>query len=142
MLGVVRGDSNGSRAPPALFGPTRRPKFSSPVAAQGLCDLVLHFILRAQHESDLDDLYEAGVARTGNWVDLLRYLASIAADRNCGRLEWIGSELERAGDSPRFGMGAVLESEWTKCRLAEGSIRELAPARDCLRGWWPAVSAA
>ena len=56
----------------------------------------------------LEDLFVAArVARTRGRPRAARvYLAQVAVERNCGRMEWSVSELERAGDSVLPGLGA------------------------------------
>lgn len=75
----------------------------------------------------LDDLFVKeewrgkGVGRA-----LLSHLASVAADRNCGRLEWVVLDWNKPAINFYEGLGATLMREWTKCRLTDTTIRRLA----------------
>ena len=81
----------------------------------------------AQSGIYLDDLYVKPQWRgQGIGRALLRHLAAIAVDRNCGRIEWMVLNWNAPAIRLYEGLGAVLMSEWTKCRLTEATIREMA----------------
>jgi len=75
----------------------------------------------------LEDLYvKAHLRGKGIGLALLKRLAAIAAERNCGRLEW--SVLNWNEPSIQFyeKLGAVPLDEWTKYRLSGEPLRNLA----------------
>ena len=61
---------------------------------------------------------------------LLRHLARIAVERNCGRMEWA----VLAWNDPAIGfysrLGATLMDEWRLCRLTGPALAELARSGD------------
>ncbi len=64
--------------------------------------------------------------RRGIATDLLKYLASHAVNKGCGRLEW--SVLDWNEDAITFykRIGAVLMDEWTGCRVSGEALVNLA----------------
>ncbi|MGB3295895.1 MAG: GNAT family N-acetyltransferase [Phormidesmis sp.] len=64
--------------------------------------------------------------RQGIATDLLKYLASHALSKGCGRLEW--SVLDWNEDAIAFykRIGAVLMDEWTGCRVSGEALVKLA----------------
>ena len=75
----------------------------------------------------LEDLYVKPEARgKGLGFALLRYLAKLARERNCGRLEW--SVLNWNEPSIQFykKLGAVPKDEWTRYQLAGEALGRVA----------------
>jgi GNAT superfamily N-acetyltransferase len=75
----------------------------------------------------LEDLFVRPQYRgTGIGQAMLRYLASVAVDRDCGRFEW--AVLDWNEDAIRFyrKLGAVPMDEWTVFRLAGPALQRLA----------------
>ena len=75
----------------------------------------------------LEDLYVTPAARSrGVGKALLRHLAQIAIDRDCGRFEW--SVLDWNADAIRFyrSIGAVGMADWTIQRIAGAALHRLA----------------
>ena len=75
----------------------------------------------------LEDLYVKPEARgKGIGFALLRHLAKLAMERNCGRLEW--SVLNWNEPSIQFykRLGAAPKDEWTKYQLAGEALGRLA----------------
>lgn len=75
----------------------------------------------------LEDLFVIPEHRgSGFGKAMLRYLARLAKERNCGRLEWW--VLDWNEDAIRFykSLGAVPMDEWTVFRLAGDALDELA----------------
>jgi GNAT superfamily N-acetyltransferase len=79
----------------------------------------------------LEDLYIVPEARKmGFGKRMLAYLARLAIDRKCGRLEW--SCLDWNMSSRRFyeGIGAKSKEEWIGYRLSGPEMQELAGQAD------------
>jgi GNAT superfamily N-acetyltransferase len=79
----------------------------------------------------IEDLFvDAAVRRRGVGAELLRYVANLAVERNCGRLEW--SVLD--WNEPAIGfyrkLGAVPMSDWTVFRVAGANLLKLASDQD------------
>ena len=75
----------------------------------------------------LEDLYVLPDHRgSGAGKALLKYLAKVAVDRDCGRFEW--SVLDWNEPAIRFyeSLGAQPQDEWTVYRMTENSLVELA----------------
>jgi GNAT superfamily N-acetyltransferase len=75
----------------------------------------------------LEDLYVKDAVRgLGYGKKLLSFLAALAVERNCGRLEW--SCLDWNEPSIKFykQMGSVPMDEWTVYRLQDESLKALA----------------
>ncbi|WP_267394710.1 MULTISPECIES: GNAT family N-acetyltransferase [unclassified Sphingomonas] len=75
----------------------------------------------------LEDLYVTPATRgRGVGTALLRHLAGIAVDRDCGRFEW--SVLDWNADAIAFyrAMGAVGQEEWTVQRVEGVALARLA----------------
>ena len=67
----------------------------------------------------LEDLYVKPEARgRGYGKALLKRLASIAAERGCGRLEWSCLDWNRPSIDFYLSLGAVPMSDWTTYRIA------------------------
>jgi GNAT superfamily N-acetyltransferase len=78
----------------------------------------------------LEDLFVTPAAR-GRGVGryLLRWLARLALERGCGRLEWAVLDWNSAAIGFYRKLGAELKEEWKTCRVA-GSALEALAARD------------
>lgn len=77
----------------------------------------------------LEDLYVQPMHRSkGIGKAMLRHLAMLAVERNCGRLEW--SVLDWNAPSIAFykSLGAVPMDEWTTYRLTGDALTKLAKA--------------
>ena len=59
---------------------------------------------------------------------LLRALAQIAVEKDCGRMEWSALDWNRLAIDFYLNLGAVAMDEWTQYRLTEEGIRRLAEA--------------
>lgn len=74
----------------------------------------------------IEDLFvDEAFRRRGFGAALLRYVARVANDRQCGRLEW--SVLDWNGPAISFykKLGAVPMSEWTVFRVTGNALKEL-----------------
>ncbi len=75
----------------------------------------------------LEDLYVKPEARgRGYGKALLKRLASIAAERGCGRLEWSCLDWNRPSIDFYLSLGAVPMSDWTTYRIAGETLAKLA----------------
>jgi GNAT superfamily N-acetyltransferase len=81
----------------------------------------------AQSGLYLEDLYVKPHLR-GKRIGfaLLKHLAGIAAERNCGRLEWAVLNWNQPSIDFYQKLGAVPLDEWTKYRLAGDALHSLA----------------
>ena len=82
---------------------------------------------QGQHGLYLEDLYVSPEHRGhGAGKALLRHLAQIAVDNDCGRFEW--SVLDWNAPSIAFydSLGALPQSEWIRYRLTGEKLRALA----------------
>ena len=82
---------------------------------------------QGRHGLYLEDLYVAPEQRGGGaGKALLRHLARIALDNDCGRFEW--SVLDWNAPSIAFyeSLGAEAQSEWVRYRLTGDALRRLA----------------
>ena len=57
---------------------------------------------------------------------LLKYVAKLAVERNCGRMEWICLDWNESALSVYRSMGAEPLSEWTVQRLDEQALKRFA----------------
>ena len=57
---------------------------------------------------------------------LLKYVAKLAVERNCGRMEWICLDWNESALSIYRSMGAEPLSEWTVQRLDEQALKRFA----------------
>jgi len=74
----------------------------------------------------LEDLYVQPSARgKGVGRKLLAYLAQLAVERNCGRLEWAVLNWNTPAINFYQGIGARPNSEWTTYRLAGEALERL-----------------
>ncbi len=60
---------------------------------------------------------------------LLKYLAQIAIERNCGRMEWICLDWNKPALKVYRSIGAIPMGEWTVQRLDEISLRKFAETK-------------
>ena len=75
----------------------------------------------------LEDLYILPEKRgLGYGKALLKYLARIAVERGCGRMEWICLDWNESALAVYRSIGAVPMSEWTVQRLDEASLKRFA----------------
>ncbi|WP_346825985.1 GNAT family N-acetyltransferase [Serratia inhibens] len=70
----------------------------------------------------LEDLYIAPKFRgAGAGKKLLRYIAQLACERRCGRLEWSVLDWNRPAIDFYLGIGAKPQGEWVRYRM-EGDV--------------------
>ena len=75
----------------------------------------------------LEDLYVYPEYRgKGYGKGLIRQIAKIAVERNCGRVEWTCLDWNKPSIEFYLSMGAVPMSEWTIYRLAGERLQEIA----------------
>ena len=75
----------------------------------------------------LEDLYvEPAYRGKGYGKALLKKLASIAAERGCGRLEWWCLDWNRPSIDFYLSLGAEPMSDWTVYRIAGKTLQDLA----------------
>lgn len=75
----------------------------------------------------LEDLFVIPEKRgLGYGKALLKYVAKLAVERNCGRMEWICLDWNEPALKIYRSIGAVPMSEWTVQRLDEQSLKEFA----------------
>jgi GNAT superfamily N-acetyltransferase len=75
----------------------------------------------------LEDLF-VRPAHRGRGVGryLLRYIARVALERGCGRLEWAVLDWNHAAIGFYQKLGAELKEEWKTCRVAGAALEALA----------------
>lgn len=72
----------------------------------------------------LEDLFILPEKRgRGYGTAMLKYLAKLAVERNCGRMEWICLDWNTTALSLYRSIGAVPMDEWTVQRLTEPSLK-------------------
>ena len=75
----------------------------------------------------LEDLFIVPERRGwGYGKALLKYLANLAVERNCGRMEWICLDWNKPALNVYRSIGAVPMDEWTMQRLDEISLKKFA----------------
>jgi len=75
----------------------------------------------------LEDLYvKPGFRGKGIGRTMLRYLAKLARDRNCGRFEWAVLDWNEPAIKFYKGLGAVALEDWTKFRVSGEALERLA----------------
>ncbi len=75
----------------------------------------------------LEDLFVLPEKRgLGYGKALLKYVAKIAVERNCGRMEWICLDWNESALSIYRSIGATPLSDWTVQRLDEQALNEFA----------------
>ena len=75
----------------------------------------------------LEDLFVLPEKRgLGYGKALLKYVARIAVERNCGRMEWICLDWNESALSIYRSIGAAPLSDWTVQRLEEQALKEFA----------------
>jgi GNAT superfamily N-acetyltransferase len=77
----------------------------------------------------LEDLFVAPEWRgRGIGVGLLRHLAKIAVERDCGRMDWVVLDWNSRALELYEEVGALVMHEWRTCRLSGESLRRAATA--------------
>jgi GNAT superfamily N-acetyltransferase len=75
----------------------------------------------------LEDLFIIPEKRgLGYGKAILKYLADIAVERNCGRMEWICLDWNAPSLAFYRSIGAVPMDEWTVQRMTEGVMKQFA----------------
>jgi len=75
----------------------------------------------------LEDLFIIPEKRgLGYGKAILKYLADIAIERNCGRMEWICLDWNKPALTVYRSIGAVPMDEWTVQRLDEAALKKFA----------------
>lgn len=75
----------------------------------------------------LEDLFIIPERRgLGYGKALLKYLANLAVERNCGRMEWICLDWNKPALTVYRSIGAVPMDEWTVQRLDEEALKRFA----------------
>ena len=75
----------------------------------------------------LEDLFIVPERRGwGYGKALLKYLANLAVERNCGRMEWICLDWNKPALTVYRSIGAVPMDEWTVQRLDEEALKRFA----------------
>jgi GNAT superfamily N-acetyltransferase len=117
----------------ARHGFGERPIFEAILAEAGgqAVGFALYFFtfstFKARPTLYLEDLFVRPEARgRGVGRRLLAELARIAADRDCGRMEWAVLDWNTPARDFYFKLGAVAMDEWTVFRMAPDAFRRLA----------------
>ena len=77
----------------------------------------------------IEDLYvDEAFRRRGFGSALLRYIAKLATERRCGRLEWSVLDWNEAAINFYKKLGAVPMREWTVFRMTGEKLKKLADA--------------
>lgn len=75
----------------------------------------------------LEDLFIVPEKRgKGYGKALLKYLAKLAVERNCGRMEWICLDWNKPALKVYRSIGAIPMDEWTVQRLSEQALKQFA----------------
>ena len=75
----------------------------------------------------LEDLFVLPEKRgRGYGKALLKYLAKLAVERHCGRMEWICLDWNKPALKVYRSIGAIPMDEWTVQRLTESALKEFA----------------
>ena len=75
----------------------------------------------------LEDLFVIPEKRgKGYGKALLKYLANLAVERNCGRMEWICLDWNKPALKVYRSIGAIPMDEWTVQRLSEQALKQFA----------------
>ena len=75
----------------------------------------------------LEDLFIIPEKRgKGYGKALLKYLANLAVERNCGRMEWICLDWNQPALKVYRSIGAIPMDEWTVQRLDEQALKQFA----------------
>ncbi|OHX11309.1 GNAT family N-acetyltransferase [Chromobacterium sphagni] len=79
----------------------------------------------------LEDLYVTPQIRgAGAGKALLRHLAQLACEQNCGRFEWSVLDWNQPAIDFYQSIGAAPQSEWVRYRLAGADLRHFAYGED------------
>ena len=115
----------------SLFGPNSRAEVILACVEEQVVGFALYFhnysTFLGRSGLYLEDLYVSPKARgQGIGKTVLVYLAALAKQRNCGRLEW--SVLDWNEDAIRFyrRLGAVAMDEWSVYRVSGDALNQLA----------------
>jgi len=115
----------------ALFGP--RPSAEAVIARVGgePAGFALYFhnfsTFLGKHGLYLEDLYVPPAYRgRGIGKALLRYLAALALQRDCGRFEWAVLDWNRPARDFYEALGAQAKSDWIIHRVSGDALRRLA----------------
>jgi len=80
----------------------------------------------------LEDLFVIPTARGhGHGKALLKYLAALARERNCGRFEWRVLDWNTPSIEFYKSLGAAILPEWHLVRMTEGEFSALAGEQKC-----------
>ena len=75
----------------------------------------------------LEDLFIVPEKRgKGYGRTLLKHLAQLAVERNCGRMEWICLDWNQSALKVYHSIGAIPMDEWTVQRLDEAALKKFA----------------
>ena len=75
----------------------------------------------------LEDLFILPEKRgRGYGKALLKYLANLAVERHCGRMEWICLDWNKPALKVYGSIGAIPMDEWTVQRLGETALKKFA----------------
>jgi len=75
----------------------------------------------------LEDLFVLPEYRNnGIGKKMLKYLANIALEHNCGRFEWSVLDWNKSAIQFYKNLGAELKNEWITIRISNGKIKKLA----------------
>ena len=78
----------------------------------------------------LEDLFIIPEKRgRGYGKALLKYLANLAVERNCGRMEWICLDWNQSALNVYRSIGAIPMDEWTVQRLTEPVLKRFAKGK-------------
>ena len=79
----------------------------------------------------LEDLFVLPEKRgRGYGKALLKYLANLAVERNCGRMEWICLDWNQSALQVYRSIGAIPMDEWTVQRLDEQALKRFAKTKE------------
>lgn len=75
----------------------------------------------------IDDLFILPLhRRQGLGKAMLAYLAQLAIERDCGRLEWLVAVWNDNGIAFYQRLGAIIQPDWRICRVTEDKLSQLA----------------
>lgn len=82
---------------------------------------------QGQHGLYLEDLYVSPDSRgMGAGKALLKHLAGIAVDKNCGRFEWSCLDWNQPSRDFYESLGALPQTEWVRYRLTGDALKAMA----------------
>jgi GNAT superfamily N-acetyltransferase len=114
-----------------LFGPRRTAEVAIGYFEQKPVGVVLFFhnysTFLGRPGIYIEDLFvDEAFRRRGFGGALLRYVAGLARERECGRLEWSVLDWNQAAINFYRKLGAVPMSEWTVFRVTGEALKKLA----------------